>query len=310
MPNSVAVSSADAPAAKATKRSLKKNVVPSEFGGPQMPKNGFMLFTDEKRPGVLQSLRQKAPEGEPVTKLAASATKEMGGMWKTLDEASKKVYQDKAAQMKLEHTQATEAWKKTDQYKAFLKECAVHKKKKADKKAKDTLDTANPPKKPSSGYFLFSMEVTSAVNSELQAKAADAKVTMGERAAEVKKRWTALGEAGQKVYQDRATEAKTKYEAEMATFKETDAWKAYQKALEKNRKDYAEGLKLAKNGGVASKKRGATSSTAEGPDAKKSKGDGEASSKVFDSDDEEKMDDEAEDEEDDEAEEEGQEEEA
>merc|ERR1719161_2601512 len=122
-----------------TKRSLKKNVMPDEFGGPQKPQSGFMLFSNAERPRVME--KEKADCETKGEKLEVSkVAKKLGEMWKDLPEAQKKEYNDKALKDKEAYVAAEEAWKKTDKYKEFLKEQAKHKKKKADKKAKGAIE--------------------------------------------------------------------------------------------------------------------------------------------------------------------------
>lgn len=236
-----------------TKRSLKKNVMPDEFGGPQKPQSGFMLFSNAERPRVME--KEKADCETKGEKLEVSkVAKKLGEMWKDLPEAQKKEYNDKALKDKEAYVAAEEAWKKTDKYKEFLKEQAKHKKKKADKKAKGAIEEAGMPKKPLAAYLIFGAEISAKVSEELKAANPDDKMNMKARANAVKAKWDALGEAGQKKYQDQAKAAREKYDIDLAKFKETDAWKDYEKQIDKNKKAKSEGDKLAKHGGIKQNK--------------------------------------------------------
>lgn len=123
---------------KVAKRSLKKNVMPIEFGGPQRPKSGYMLFGDNKREEVMIDLRAKA-EAAGVTLKIAEVGKALGDLWKATPESVKAEFNGRAKDLAEKYKKDEAAWKETPAYAEFQKEQSVHKKKKADKKAKDTV---------------------------------------------------------------------------------------------------------------------------------------------------------------------------
>lgn len=304
----VPAAAVDAPeaGAKAVKRALKKNVQPHEFGGPSKAKSGFFLFSDAERAGVIEKIKADcAQTGETFKVVLVGKT--IGNKWKSLSDEEKKEWNAKGAEAKAEHKKADEEWKKTDQYKEYLKEVAKHKKKRADKKAKEEVDGAGMPKRPLNAYLFFNTEQWKSEQPGTIAyefKAANPGMSMDKkaRATAVKAKWDALGEEGQKKYQDMQKEAKEKYETELAAFKESDAYKKYAKTLAKNNKEKSSGDRLAKNAGAdeeGSKKRGRKSASSKAGEASGSKRvkKEEGEEKVFDSEDDVEEEEEAEDEE-------------
>merc|ERR1712085_159814 len=82
------------------------------------------------------------------------------------------------------------------------------------------------------------MGKTSQVIEDLKSKKEEN--TVQNRSAAVKVLWTALSEEEKAVYTKKAAEKKAVYDAEMVAFKESDAWKEYQGALDKSKKKAAE----------------------------------------------------------------------
>merc|ERR1719437_341524 len=83
-------------------------------------------------------------------------SKILGDMWKSIGEAAKKKYQDKAASAKIKYDKAMEKYKKTPEYaahQALVQEAKVKNTKKAFRK------DPNAPKRPQSAYFIWMTEV-------------------------------------------------------------------------------------------------------------------------------------------------------
>merc|ERR1719410_133889 len=80
----------------------------------------------------------------------------------------------------------------------------------------------NAPKRPLSGYFIFTGEVRAKVVKE------NPKKKMTELGAIFSAMWKKLSEAQKKPYQDKAEKAKAAYQKQMAKYKTTKAYKEFQ----------------------------------------------------------------------------------
>eukprot|EP00744_Colponema_vietnamica_P023905 GILI01034743.1.p1 GENE.GILI01034743.1~~GILI01034743.1.p1 ORF type:complete len:324 (+),score=57.72 GILI01034743.1:88-1059(+) len=97
---------AKAEAAAKELKSLKKKLSGSKTirdGGDEATpvkrtKSSFMLFSDDKRPEVMASIKAGLAEGARLN--IADVAKAIGELWKALSEADKKVYSDKAEALK------------------------------------------------------------------------------------------------------------------------------------------------------------------------------------------------------------------
>lgn len=227
---------------KTAKRSLKKNVVPQEFNGPARPGSGFMLFSTKYRDQVTAEVRAalKADEKFKVSMVACK----LGEKWKAEAEDAKAVFNKQAAELKTKYEAKMEAWKKTPDYKLFVKASALHNKKKADKKATVAAKASGMPQRPMAGYMLFANDCRDDCRKEIEAKGG--KYSVMEGAGLTKQKWTALGEEGQKPYQEKYAVAKAKYAEELAAWQESDAGKTYAKAKAVNAKRKAQNSKVGR----------------------------------------------------------------
>jgi len=215
---------------KKVKRSLKKNVKPQEFGGPGRAKSSFGLFSDSKRPEVIAELRAAAESAGESFKIV-NVGKKLGEMWKAVTPEEKAEWEAKGKEAKTAYETTLKAWKETDSYKAFTKEQAAHSKKQKKAKLDAKLKEEGCPKKPLTAYMIFSGKVTSEVISELTAKGEA--VTMKSRSNIIKARWEALPADEKKAITDQVEAAKTQYNTDMATFKESETYKKYLKEVAK-----------------------------------------------------------------------------
>lgn len=236
-------------ATKAKKRSLKKMVQPHEFGGPAKPKSGFFLFSDKHRDGVTDAIRKALKPDEKFN--VASVASKLGEMWKAEPEASKAAFNKQGEELKAKHDTEMEQWKLTDNYKKFIHASALHQKKKADKKATMDAKASGMPQRPMAGYMIFGNEIRPAVKADIE-KSGE-KFTVQLSAAKTKERWVALGEEGQKPYNEKYQVAKAKYDEELKAWEETDAGKAFKKAKAGNAKRKQQSQKVGRKAKRAKK---------------------------------------------------------
>jgi len=228
--------------AKKQKTSLKKNISAVDFNGPSRAPSGFFLYSHEVREAVTAAIRASLKDGETFAIRLVGA--KIGEQWKSLPETDRTQYNEKAKVLKAKYDTDLEQWKLTADYKAFVKASALHNKKKADKKAKDAAKASGMPARPMAGYMRFAQVVRDEVRKELEAKGEKFSVTSS--APLIKAKWTALGEDGQKQYNDEFSVAKAKYDADLKAWQETDAGKALAKAKKTNAKRKAQNSKVGK----------------------------------------------------------------
>jgi len=88
-------------------KDLEKKMLKNQ---PKRPKNGYMLFADEKRPEVMKSL-----PGVKVSEIA----KKIGDMWAAASDKDKAPYQKQYEADKKAYAKKIEAYKKSDEYLAY-----------------------------------------------------------------------------------------------------------------------------------------------------------------------------------------------
>jgi len=186
----------------------KKLVDPN---APKRPMSGYFMWMDS-------GVRDKLLAAQKVKKVSV-IMKMCGERWSQLPEAQKKVWQDKAKHLKEIYQKKMAVYMKTASYKEFQKRKAASGLTKM-KKAKKPKDK-NAPKRPLSGYFLFTSEFRKA-NPQL-------KLTEVTKGAGLK--WKGMDEAAKKKYLDAAAHATAKYQIELAKYKKTPAYAQYQEDL-------------------------------------------------------------------------------
>ncbi|CAD7935346.1 unnamed protein product [Amoebophrya sp. A25] len=210
------------------KTSLKKNVKPTDFKGPQKARSAFMMFCDKHRSKVMADLKVD----NPAPKISDSA-KKLGEMWKTAKTSDEgKQLEEEAKKEKAQYDANLEAWKSSADYKEFIKADSAHKKKQAvtaaTKKAKDS----GMPKRPLGAYMSFAASKVGEVIADFKKKNNTEKApSMAERTNLIKPMWEALGEAGRKAWEDKVQEEKVKYEEDLKKWNESEDGKAYAQAI-------------------------------------------------------------------------------
>ena len=99
----------------------------------------------------------------------------------------------------------------------------AHEKKKAVSGATKLAKESGMPKKPMAAYMLFNVEQTPGVIEEEKAKNDGKAPDMIARAAIIKKKWDALGAAGQKKYQDKYAADKAQYAIDLENWNKSEA---------------------------------------------------------------------------------------
>jgi len=206
---------------KATKK-------PKDEKAPKRPQTAYFLFTAAERAAV------KAAQPElKVTQVA----KELGRRWKALDEAAKAPFVAQAAAAKAAHAAQLAAYKESADFAAH--EAALAAWKRGEKHAKAAAEgkapkvslprkpkDANAPKRPQSGYFLF----TATRRAALSAAHPDKKIT--EIAKLLGAEWKALSEADKEPFMAQAVKSKAAHAAKMEAYAGSAEQKAFAAQLQ------------------------------------------------------------------------------
>jgi len=173
---------------------------------PSRPQNPYWLWLGENR----ESLTKEAGSGKgsAVGKLA-------GQKWKTMSEAAKKPYEKKAEALKQEYEQKMADFVAAGGVKGKRRaEKAEAKAAKGSKKArKEARAASDQPKRPPSGYWVYSQENREVIEKEAGTK----KLTLV--ASLAGKKWKAMSDAQKKPFEDKAAMAKVEYQKAMEEWK-------------------------------------------------------------------------------------------
>jgi hypothetical protein len=176
---------------------------------PVDPKNGFSLFSEERRRA-----------GGDIS------LKAVAGAWTELKADGQKKYMDQAEESKRKYEADMLQFQKTVEGKKYLREKAATDRKQrlatAKKKYLGGAEAPKEPKRPPGPYFLFLTE-KSASMSGTKARGAAAK--------DVIAMWSNLNAEEKQIYEDKARVLKEKYDVEMAAYKGTAGYKAYEKTM-------------------------------------------------------------------------------
>lgn len=178
---------------------------------PKRPMSGYFMWMAS---GVRDKLISEKKGGR-----VAEIMKICGQRWSEMPEKEKNVWQDKSKRAKEAWTKKMTAYKKTASFKKFQARKSENDLMKV-KKAKKPKDK-NAPKRPLSGFFLFTREFRKA-NPLL-------KLTEVTKNAGVE--WKALDEGKKKKYLHEADKAKAKYQKELAKYKKSNKYAKYQEEL-------------------------------------------------------------------------------
>jgi len=207
-----------------------------DYNGPKKPAAGaYFMWCAENREAVMAVVRKKCEaEGKSFNITDVGRTLAERYRVECTDE-QKKVFDEKSTVLKKEFAEKLAAWKETEQYAEFEKAKKVFDKKSSGKKDKKELKEAGQPNKPATGYFLFLNEHRAEVTEKLRKEHGTA-FKIGMVAGASAQKWKALTEQDKIPYEKKAAEEKLKYAEQMATFKETDAYKAIEAKQEKAKK--------------------------------------------------------------------------
>eukprot|EP00818_Percolomonas_sp_WS_P006067 CAMPEP_0117438120 /NCGR_PEP_ID=MMETSP0759-20121206/1887_1 /TAXON_ID=63605 /ORGANISM="Percolomonas cosmopolitus, Strain WS" /LENGTH=220 /DNA_ID=CAMNT_0005229797 /DNA_START=51 /DNA_END=713 /DNA_ORIENTATION=+ len=187
-----------------------------EDAPPKRPQTAFFLFSKDKRASLVGQAKFKTAEGKQDTK---AITRELGRLWKGLDDDEKTEYNDKAKQLK-------EKWDADmEQYKEDHPDFRPTKKtKKATKgkaaKGKKAKKDPNAPKRPPSGYQIFCNEHRAEVNKRDDVKRENGKLDVTKVMKILSQMWKELDDEEKKPYLEQAVEKKEDYKKEKAAYDE------------------------------------------------------------------------------------------
>lgn len=201
-----------------------------DFEGPKKPAMGayFMWCADNRArlTEVVKAESAAAGKSFSVTDLGMR----LANAYKVeCTEEQKKAYTIKSEILKKEHAEKMEEWKKTDKHAEYVKSKAEWTKKSKLKVAKNAVKEAGMPSKPLSAYFIFVNQERPKLMTELKAKHGAA-FKIGMVAGEAGRLWKLLTDEQKVPLEAQAKEAKAKYDVELAKFKESDSFKAFEAA--------------------------------------------------------------------------------
>lgn len=169
--------------------------------GPKKGRTSYQFFIKEKR----AEMKSTHPQAS-----TADVTKEIGKAWKDVDPETRKKYEALATADALRYREEKAAWDASHPEGGTGDQPAKGKKAKVSASASALSSKSEPPKKPTTGYFLFSKEKRASLDQTL-------KVT--EQAKVLADKWKALSEADKKVYNDQAAKLKAQYTKDMAAWR-------------------------------------------------------------------------------------------
>ena len=88
-----------------------------DFGGPKKPRSSFFEFNEEKRSGITAERKAANPNSFKISMVGGK----LGELWKGMGRAEKTLYEETAKKELEEFNSKMEEWKKTAEYKNFLK---------------------------------------------------------------------------------------------------------------------------------------------------------------------------------------------
>lgn len=241
-----------------------------QFEGPKKYRSGFFIYTDEMRPKVMAELKSKHGAEFKIGMVA----KELGELWKGVDQSKKDEYSAQSAKEKVEWEAAMEKWKLSDSYQQFARSKANETQKKANKANAKEAKEAGMPTKPPAAYMAYSMEVTNGIIEKLKAEGKPC--DMKTRAAIVKEQWEALSAEEKADREKKFKEAQEKYKVDIAAWNETEAGKKFLDAKKKASAKAADAKKDARKAATAAKRAERKSNTSSQPAKKRKLADGSA----------------------------------
>mmetsp|Transcript_28063 Transcript_28063/g.60928 ORF Transcript_28063/g.60928 Transcript_28063/m.60928 type:complete len:1274 (-) Transcript_28063:360-4181(-) len=196
-------------AIKRLKNGMRVIAIPEKPEGmPTKPANAFRLFIREKR--------QEATEGFDLE--AAKKT------WDEMDAEAKKKYEDEAAENYSRFLEAMKEFRQSDEGKEYNRSVARAQKNKKITVAKFTY-LKDMPKKPPNAFRIFNDKKGKEIKKE------NPDVKGFEIFKVVKEKWKSLTEEEKQPFLDEAQRLQTKYEEDLAAFKQSENYQKYEKAV-------------------------------------------------------------------------------
>jgi len=209
-----------------------------QYNGPKKPAMGsYFMWCNDNREVVMGEVRKKCDaEGKKFDVTEVGKTLAERYKVQCTDE-QKKVYSAKSEILKKDFAEKMAAWKETEQYAEYIKAKELFNKKSNGRKEKKELKEAGQPNKPKTAYLFFVNENRPEVTAQLRKEHGDGfKIGMvAGRSAEL---WKKMSDQDKIPYEKKAAEEKAEYATALATFKESDSWKAIEekKASEKKKR--------------------------------------------------------------------------
>lgn len=191
---------------------------PKDEHAPPRPKSGFTKFGIEARP------RLKEQRPELITDLSGMG-KAIAEEWAKVPEAEKeKMQKEYDAEMAIWKPK-WEAYKQTPHYKEFFEIRQDWIDKRNRKKLQKKMN-ANAPKRPRSGYMIFSGEIREEVMAKVKAEG----LGMGDGGRIISERWNALSEDKKAQYAEESQNQKKKFDVEFEVYRKSQDFKDYMDA--------------------------------------------------------------------------------
>mmetsp|Transcript_16970 Transcript_16970/g.43330 ORF Transcript_16970/g.43330 Transcript_16970/m.43330 type:complete len:188 (+) Transcript_16970:82-645(+) len=159
--------------------------------------SAYWLWLGENRADIVKEHGLAGKKGSEVSKKA-------GELWKAIDPATKKKYDDLAAKDKARYEEEVKTLGKRERQPRKDKEGRAGKRAKKDKEA---------PKRPMSAYFLWTQENREAVMTKYKIEKAGPEFTR--KAAE---EWKTVSDAVRKEYDEKAAKLKEQYQKDLAAY--------------------------------------------------------------------------------------------
>jgi len=176
----------------------------------------------------------------PAMTMFASDKKVTGGLgeiakaWRELGAEGQKEYLEQTREKNIEYDKEMDAFKKTAEGMRYTREKSAFEKKNKMSQAKEKhLGGASGPKQPATAFQLFVQEKRKEMSGEDLSEELQElkKMQLGDQAKKLGKMWSEIGEEDKARIDGKAKELKDEYDKELAEYKNSDAFKKYEKAV-------------------------------------------------------------------------------
>lgn len=177
-----------------------------------------------------ESYPKKPPQAFFMFRGATSGSpKDVHAKWLELGAAGQAEWNTKAKEKMEEYEAAMKAFQKTAEGKKYLRLKEAFEKKGREKKAKDRFlggeDAPKEPRRPPAAFFMFMTEKRKNLGKEMEG------AKPGDVAAKLTQMWSTMAKEEKEVWESQAEAAKKEYEEKMAEYKNSAAYKKFNKAL-------------------------------------------------------------------------------